>query len=387
MKTPSTRIHGLDTLRSLAILGVIVFHIQGYGDPGLLPDWLVPVAQFGWMGVDLFFVLSGFLIGSQLLKPYRKGERTSIRHFYRNRFYRILPAYFTVLALYLLIPAWREELRLAPLWEFFTFTLNLFINYPYAAAFSHAWSLCVEEHFYLVLPVIVVVMMRKPSLRKTVMLITALGLLGIAVRVFILFHYLRPMSQAGQPAGLFYLTHIYYPTYSHLDGLIAGVCLALVKTYRPRWWEALARRGHAATLVGIAFVALAVWLSVDRFASFTGRGAWGTVFAYPVLALGFALLTASAISANGLLSRVRMPSAELIATLAYSLYLTQKEMIHLTDAWFPGLANYGRWAWLAAYAVCCLAAAGALYVCVERPFLKLRDRRSTVESAPAPAAP
>jgi len=387
LKAQSTRIHGLDTLRSLAILGVIVFHIRGYGDPGILPDWLVPVAQFGWMGVDLFFVLSGYLIGSQLLKPYRDGGRASVWQFYRNRFYRILPAYFTVLALYLLVPAWREELRLSPLWEFFTFTLNLFINYPYAAAFSHAWSLCVEEHFYLVLPLIVVVMMRRPSLRKTVSVIACLGLFGIAVRAFILFHWLQPMEKAGDPTGLFYLTHIYYPTYSRLDGLIAGVCLALMKAFRPRWWEALARRGHAATLAGIAFVALAVWLSVDRFASFTGRGAWGTVFAYPVLAMGFALLTASAMSANGLLSRVKMPGAELIATLAYSLYLTQKEVIHLTDEWFPGVANYGRWAWLAAYAVCSLAVAGALYLCIERPFLKLRDRRTTVESAPAPAVP
>ncbi|MFP5235217.1 MAG: acyltransferase family protein [Acidobacteriota bacterium] len=375
MKAQSARIHGLDTLRSLAILGVIVFHLRGYGAAGTLPDWLLPIAQFGWMGVDLFFVLSGYLIGSQLLRPYRKGERASVWQFYRNRFYRILPAYLTVLALYLLIPAWREELHLAPLWEFFTFTLNLFINYPYAAAFSHAWSLCVEEHFYLILPLLVLVMMRRPSLRKTVVVIACLVSFGVAVRAFILFHWLQPMSRADGPTGLFYLTHIYYPTYSRLDGLIAGVTLALIRSFRPRWWQALAQRGNAATLAGMAFVAMAVWLSIDRFESFTGRGAWGTVFAYPVLAVGFAFLTASAMSANGLLSRIKMPGAELIATLAYSLYLTQKEMIHLTDEWFPGLANYGRWAWLAAYALCCLAVAGALHLCVERPFLLLRDRK------------
>lgn len=387
MKAQSTRIHGLDTLRSLAILSVIVFHLRGYGAAGTLPDWFVPIAQFGWMGVDLFFVLSGYLIGWQLLKPYRKGERTSIGEFYRNRFYRILPAYFAVLALYLLIPAWREEIRLSPLWEFFTFTLNLFIRYPYAAAFSHAWSLCVEEHFYLVLPLMVVAMMRRPSLRKTVTVIAGLVLFGVAVRAFILFHWLQPMEKAGDSTGLFYLTHIYYPTYSRLDGLISGVCLAQVRTFRPRWWQALAQRGHAATFAGVAFVALAVWLSVDRFESFTGKGAWGTVFAYPVLAVGFALLTSSAMSANGLLSRVRVPGAELIATLAYSLYLTQKEVIHLTDDWFPGLANYGRVPWLIAYAVCALAVAGALHLCVERPFLKLRDRGRISQPAEVSAAP
>ncbi len=387
MKSPSSRVHGLDTLRSLAILAVIVFHIQGYGRPDKLPQWFAPAARFGWMGVDLFFVLSGYLIGSQLLRPYLSGQRPGIWRFYRNRFYRVLAAYIVVLALYIFVPWWRAEPILSPLWQFFTFTLNLFIDYPHAAAFSHAWSLCVEEHFYLILPVIVLLMMRRPSLRRTVLLVAALVTFGITVRTVILFHWLRPMAQAGGPTGLFYLTHIYYPTYSRLDGLIAGVCLASIKSFRSRWWRQLAQRGHTTSIAGIGFVALAAWLSVDRFESFTGRGAVGAVFAYPILALGFALLTASAMSANGLLSRIKVPGAQLIATLAYSLYLTQKEMIHLTSAWFPQLAKMGSAAWLAGYVLLGLAVAGALYVCVERPFLQLRDRRQPKAQAAVPAVP
>lgn len=68
MTSRSQRVHGLDTLRSLAIVSVMLFHVLGYGGDGKLADWLIPVARFGWMGVDLFFVLSGYLIGSQLLK-------------------------------------------------------------------------------------------------------------------------------------------------------------------------------------------------------------------------------------------------------------------------------------------------------------------------------
>src|ERR1700677_1500492 len=91
----NNRLPGLDTLRALAIAEVMVFHLRG-----LLPDAFQPIARFGWMGVDLFFVLSGYLIGSQLLKPVRDGRRVSLLGFYRKRAYRILPVYLVVLALY-----------------------------------------------------------------------------------------------------------------------------------------------------------------------------------------------------------------------------------------------------------------------------------------------
>ena len=66
----ASRLHGLDTLRAVAILAVMIFHLQGY-----LPHALDPISDVGWAGVDLFFVLSGFLIGSQLLHPFVRGER------------------------------------------------------------------------------------------------------------------------------------------------------------------------------------------------------------------------------------------------------------------------------------------------------------------------
>jgi peptidoglycan/LPS O-acetylase OafA/YrhL len=111
------RLPGLDTLRAIAIVAVMLFHL-GW----LLPKSFAPVSRFGWMGVDLFFVLSGYLIGSQLLKPYLAGETPSIAGFYRRRIYRILPAYLFVLSLYFTLPVWREEDGISPLWQFLTFT-------------------------------------------------------------------------------------------------------------------------------------------------------------------------------------------------------------------------------------------------------------------------
>ena len=149
------RSHGLDTLRALAILSVMLFHVNDFHGEGSLPAFLVPVARLGWMGVDLFFVLSGYLIAAQFLRSYRAAVRPRLWPFYRNRIFRVLPAYLAVLALYLGIPVWREDARLPPLWQMLTFTQNLFVDYGADRAYSHVWSLCVEEHFYLLFPLLV----------------------------------------------------------------------------------------------------------------------------------------------------------------------------------------------------------------------------------------
>lgn len=144
-----------------------------------------------WMGVDLFLVLSGYLIGTQLLRPYATGSRPLWRDFYQRRFYRVLPAYLAVLLLYVLVPAWREAPHLSPAWQFLTFTENLFVDYAHNQAFSHVWSLCVEEHFYLVLPLLVGGLMLRPSFAKAAVTTGALVLIGIGLRASALHYLLR----------------------------------------------------------------------------------------------------------------------------------------------------------------------------------------------------
>ncbi|MGA2889374.1 MAG: acyltransferase [Terracidiphilus sp.] len=376
MTQSASRSHGLDTLRSAAILSVMGFHVYTFHYFKTMPSALAFAAQMGWMGVDLFFVLSGYLIGSQLLRPYLRNESPRLWTFYRSRFYRVLPAYLVVLATYYILPVWRERPNLPPLWKLLTFTQNLFADYRINQAFSHVWSLCIEEHFYLFLPLVVLLMMGKPSIRKTAALLGGLVLFGVCVRSFVLFYMLRPLASAHQSFGLVYLERIYYPTYSRLDGLLAGVTIALVRTFRPVWWSALTKRGHTLFLLGLFMVGVATWLFKGRWVSVSGVSAFGTVIGFPLLSLGLGLLVASALSANGLLSRFKVPGAKLIATLAYSLYLTHKELIHLVDLCIPAIAKAGASLWLVIYAVSCLIVAAMLYLCVERPFLILRDKWS-----------
>jgi len=372
LQKSASRYHGLDTLRSLAILAVIGYHLLAFhGDT--VRDWALPVVRIGWMGVDLFFVLSGYLIASQLLRRYSVGSRPGLWEFYRNRLYRVMPAFFVVLGLYLVAPAFREAETSAPAWQYATFTFNLLTDHPAGKNFSHVWSLCVEEHFYLFFPLIVWAAMRRPSLRRGVALIVAFALLGVAVRGWFLFHLLRPLADQDG-FGAAFMRYLYYPTYSRLDGLLAGVSLALVKTFRPGWWAQIARRGHALLLAGLALAGGAVFLFDDRFAAETGTSTASVLFGFPLLALGLACLVASALSTNGWL-RFKVPGAQTCATLAYCLYLTQKQMLHLVDDWFPRLEQAGRLPWLLVYLTICFAVAGVLHLCVERPFLMLRDRR------------
>ncbi|AEU38886.1 acyltransferase family protein [Granulicella mallensis] len=371
MKKPiSTRIAGLDTLRALAILAVMAFHLSWR-----LPERLMPVARFGWMGVDLFFVLSGYLIGSQLLRPVSRRQEISLIEFYRKRAYRILPAYLVVLGLYLLWPAWHEDKAMSPLWQFLTFTENLFVDYSKNHAFSHVWSLCVEEHFYLVLPLLVLWLSRRPALWKTVSVLLFFVVLGVAMRSYELVHVLRPLDTNGDEFSTRYIERIYYPTYSRLDGLLAGVALALIRIFRPAWWSAIARRANWLLLAGCALVGGCVYLFFNRFSSDTGPAAVGIVIGYPLLSLGLAFLVVAAIETRSWLGRVRVPGAKLLATLAFSLYLTHKEIARLDSLYWHHLAQARDWRSVLLLGVTCVAGAAILYLCVERPFLALRDHR------------
>ncbi len=351
-------------------MAVIVCHLDW-----ALPASLAPAAKFGWMGVDLFFVLSGYLIGSQLLRPLNRGERLSVPAFYRKRAYRILPAYVVVLVFYLMWDVRHGSTGMAPLWQFLTFTQNLFYKYGTEYQFDHVWSLCVEEHFYLLLPVMVLWLSRRPAPWKTATALAIFFAAGIGLRGYELVQDLRHLPPGSALFLAHYNEHIYSPTYTRLDGLLGGVTLALIRIYRPAWWVALLRNAGVLSVAGCALVGCAVWMVAGSTESAVGVAAAGTVFGFSVLALGLALLVAVASDNSTLLGRLQVPGAKVVATLAYSLYLTHREVARVDALVLPRIMGYRDGRSMLLVAVSCLAMAGALYLGVERPFLMLRDRR------------
>ena len=369
---------GLDLLRATAIVWVMLFHSFLVGGLGESYSWL---SRYGWMGVDLFFVLSGFLIGSQVLAPLARGGRLSFRDFYIRRAFRILPAFWVVLALYLALPALREAPGLEPWWKFATFTLNLSIDYANNAAFSHAWSLCVEEHFYLVFPLLAWAMLRRPSVAKFVGLCVLLVLTGIALRSAAWLHDSALAANGGLQRNWF-VEDIYYPTWARLDGLLAGVVLATFKVFRPQHWERAQARADTVLLLGLGVMAAALWLFRQR------TGLPGNSIGWPVLSLGLGLLVFAGAGNRSVIARWRVPGAGWLAAISYSLYLVHKAVFHLVEtAWGPSLEGRGAVAFCA-YGVAALLAGAALYYAVERPFLRLRERMPVfgrAVDAPAPA--
>src|SRR5580658_1847584 len=110
----SGRLPGLDLVRALAIAWVMLYHASIFWQvPG--DSWIV---RFGWMGVDLFFVLSGFLIAGQLLRPWARGAAPDYPRFMTRRLLRTIPAYLVVLALYFRVPWLRDGNEMPPLWQF-----------------------------------------------------------------------------------------------------------------------------------------------------------------------------------------------------------------------------------------------------------------------------
>ncbi len=359
---PSSRIAGLDTLRALAIVLVVLHHYVLFVSGSDTFGW---AGEIGWTGVDLFFALSGYLIGNQIFAAMRSPGGFSFRQFYARRLLRTLPAFYAVLALYFLWPWFRAGAELPPLWRFLTFTQNLGLN-P-GTAFSHAWSLCVEEQFYLLLPAAALGIARaRHSLRwawAALALAVAAGMLARGT--------LWESLVDGDPQGRHhYYKFIYYSSLCRFDELLAGVALALLKNHHPQAWLRLTAHGNGAFAAGCAVLGAAfTWFVIDHW----GFGA--TVFGFPLLALGFGLLLLAALSPDALLHRLRIPGAAPLALWSYSIYLLHKQVCILARAPLAGL-GYGPESPQAIAAILAMSvgAGWLLYKLVEAPFMALRAR-------------
>jgi peptidoglycan/LPS O-acetylase OafA/YrhL len=359
--TASRRAPGLDLLRAVAIAWTMLFHAAIFGLVGGGPPWV----RFGWMGVDLFFVLSGFLIAGPLLRRPLQFDGRAYGRFMARRLLRTVPAYLVVVAIYFAWPWLGESTSIRPLWRFLTFTFNLGLQLP--TTFSHAWSLSVEEQFYLVLPLVLALVAMRPHRHRALGLMLAIVFGGMAIRGYLWLAAVAspPYDATATPRDGAYMTLIYYPTWSRLDGLLAGVAAAALQARRPEAWAWCTARANGLTLAGLGAVGAAMLLFGDQIGSLAA-----TIAGYPLVALGMGLLVIAASEPRSWLARARVPGAAALATGAYSLYLAHKMVFHAIAA--RGAAIGAATPLVALVAA--LAAGAFLYFAVERPFLRLRDR-------------
>jgi peptidoglycan/LPS O-acetylase OafA/YrhL len=224
----------LDGVRGLAVLMVLVFHFVSNTLPtNSVERAIVGVTNYGSYGVDLFFVLSGFLITGILYDAH--NEPHYFRNFYMRRFLRIFPLYYGVLALVFFVAPLIPLLRGSTLdylvdrqaWAWL-YAVNIYIGRAEDWSFSyldHFWSLAIEEHFYLFWPLVVFLLARRPRALIAVSLATSLG--AMTARLI------------GSLMGLSWWT-TYVLTPFRLDGLALGAFLA-VMARQPEGVERLAR--------------------------------------------------------------------------------------------------------------------------------------------------
>jgi len=363
------RFYGLDNLRALAIIFVFLFHSNRWFEH---PDWFPKAFQFGWTGVDLFFVLSGFLISSQLLAQIKKEGRFSMKAFYIKRIFRILPVYYFVLVIYFLFPFFSNDFgigqKLPQLWKFLTFTQNLGGDFGHARSFGMVWSLCVEEHFYLLLPITLLLLLKTSWFNKGYLLLIILFVGGFFIRLF-LWNHIEYLQNTGTVFKAYWINTIYLPTYCRLEGLLTGVAVAVLYNYLPSLFSHLSRYANGLIAFGIFILMVAYFLFGNDY-NFSR-----TLFSFPAVSFGFGFLVLGAIMPDSFLHKWKSAVLTKIAEISYALYLTHMAVILSTQAIFGafGVAKNSSLMFLASIIFCSLVALLLRYS-IEKPFMKMRKR-------------
>ncbi len=336
----------LDSVRGLAILLVLMFHLKVATGSPALDRLIAPIANAGWVGVDLFFVLSGFLLGQMILAEARRPGGFDTRRFFIRRILRLWPALYVYLGVFVAIGGDGAVRHVLPV---VVHLQNYDIN-----AIDHFWSLAVEEHFYLVSAFALPWLARRGGSRRLIFPLLAIMVGCLTLRVVALRVGVPPLS-------------IQWQTQYRIDALACGVLLAAVRLHHPDLFAELTRRRRL--LLGIAAVGFAALAAGDGGAF---RHGIGFTIAYFAAA---ALILAACGTPTPRVSTLFWRCGAGLGTIAYSLYIWHASMGPVGKA--LALAS-GVTAPLALTAACYASAiltAWLAYHLVERPMMMLRDRQ------------
>ncbi|MHB8685505.1 MAG: acyltransferase family protein [Dehalococcoidia bacterium] len=370
------RVGWLDGARGIAILAVMVFHfvwIAGPSKPEGFAAWIAGVSGAGWAGVDLFFVLSGFLI-TGILVDAKSGRTNYFRNFYARRFLRIFPLYYGFLALVLVALPLIEPIRSREYqtlqhsqgW-YWTYLTNVWIALRDGRSvdlygMGHLWSLAVEEQFYLIWPVVVLL-----CSRRALMYVCAGAITGSFVLRLVL-------DQHGVDP---FVSYTLTPT--RVDALAAGalVALALRDAGDRRVAARLAGPVAAASAVAVA----AVVVATSGFSNLDGRViVWGLT---PLALLFASVMTMqlTAASAPPVARWCSVAALRFLGRYSYGLYvlhwpiatwLAWQIPVHAMLPAFPGSPLLSEALFAALAFTLSMTAAWLSWHLYEKQFLKLK---------------
>lgn len=340
----------LDGLRAVSILAVLIHHWNLIAESPLLP--------WGSLGVDVFFVVSGFLITSLLVEEYSAASTISLKKFYMRRALRLLPALFLAISVVGVIaliigPA---ALGLTPLRSA---SLLYFTNWVRAYepwrlwVFSHFWSLAIEEQFYVAWPLALLALLRGRFRPQTIIyVVIGLAVLSVSLR--------SVMYAGGVP-----INRIYHGSDTRADGLLIGCALSLILHWIPGAFQnetAIKKFSYA----GVIVLASMMQIGTERLIYYTG-------FALAGLSAAAIIVRVVQLPPPAFLTH---PVSLWIGRRSYGLYIWHWAIFYLTRM----ILGKG-WLAVAVGTILTFVVAGLSYRYVELPFLRLK-RRYTAQPSP-----
>ena len=341
------RIVGLDILRSVAIILVLFRHSQLFSNP---------LYDFGWLGVDLFFVLSGFLVSGLIFKEYKKRNKLNIKRFLLRRGYKIYPAFYIFLVGSIIIEHYRDGFV-----PTFTDLLGeIFYLQSYLShIWTHTWSLAVEEHFYLTLALFSFIAYKTRTLAKKQLVISTL--IALIVLSFCMRYYVS-YPHRNEPFFSFMATHL------RSDGILIGVLIGYLYHFTP-FFKFFTKWRWAFLIVSIALMLPGFY--------YAGGSYFMNTAGLSLVNLGFGILTLFSLTnfdiKSSSLKQVSKPFIlffTMVGKHSYSIYLW-----HIACRNFMNDSlNYGPNMNSLIFFVLSISVGVILSIIIERPFLKLRDR-------------
>ena len=358
---PRSQIGALDGMRAFAILFVVWTHVGLTFEELKMPDTLMgrmPFVRGGWTGVDMFFVLSGFFIGSQLWKEYQGAGTVKVGRFLMRRGLRIWPLFYTVFFVFLAARLYSGR-PFQNLWAEFL----LLCNYFPGGVVGGSWSLATEEQFYIAVPLMIVAAAAvfKPSLRAL-----RYGVLGLMALVP-LGRWLTWQQMDGNTDLI--MNKLYLPFHTHCDGLLMGLVISNLVVARAKIPVLFAKHSWVVLpMAGVAAVALRLMHPI--------------VFGYLSIALLFGALAWVCIQGgprNWIVRFMSWRGFYIIARLSFGMYLLHGIVLRPLCEWLmralPGVdPNIVFGLGLIVVPIAAMLPALIGYVLIEQPFLSMRTR-------------
>lgn len=356
------RVFGLDFMRAIAILGVLLTHAQ-LVLPANERGWLGTFASFsGTLGVELFFVLSGFLIGSILLSlAPRFHEIRTLPYFWQRRWLRTIPNYFLFL-LANILAAVLVARAIPNLLLYMSFTQNFL--WPHPSFFDQAWSLTIEEWFYLLFPISLYLLYRLFKSFDVAFIVSAGIFLVIPTAIRI---------NWAVTTNLDWDTYFRKIMLLRLDSIMYGVLAAWIKKNSPTFWK---KYRWPLIIFGLLIVTVSwSWVLIRGVdADFFGK-----TFLFSCTSLGFACLLPALDQWKLQHETIASTTTRLIALWSYSLYLCNllvAQIFMLINEKISGIPFSIGILFFAAFFVISFAVSAMVYSFFEKPILDLRNRFS-----------